>query len=139
MVFIINTLYLRLQQVITTGPLAAQDWMLPVLRKPVICRRGDIQLVAYRSDPVLITQGIHQGAIFPQAVELRLRKISGSLAQDIVAAAQLTNFQLQLFQALAFSGGEATINASCIAFILTQPDKQGIQPILGAMELMAAH
>ncbi|EYE14658.1 hypothetical protein AB97_5482 [Escherichia coli 1-110-08_S3_C1] len=37
-------------------------------------------------------------SLFPEAVELRLRKISGSLAKDIVTAAQFTIFTLQLFQ-----------------------------------------
>ncbi|EGD8070729.1 hypothetical protein DPX46_24345, partial [Escherichia coli] len=37
-------------------------------------------------------------SFFPEAVELRLRKISGSLAKDIVTAAQFTIFTLQLFQ-----------------------------------------
>ncbi|WP_433961482.1 hypothetical protein, partial [Escherichia coli] len=32
---------------------------------------------------------------FPEAVELRLRKISGSLAKDIVTAAQFTIFTFQ--------------------------------------------
>nr|QIC01849.1 Phage protein [Escherichia coli O25b:H4-ST131] len=36
-------------------------------------------------------------SLFPEAVELRLRKISGSLAKDIVAAAQFTIFTFQLW------------------------------------------
>ena len=37
-----------------------------MLLMPVIRRRGDIQLVAYRSDPVFAAQGIHQGRNFFQ-------------------------------------------------------------------------
>jgi len=37
-------------------------------------------------------------SFFPEAVELLLHKISGSLAKDIVTAAQFTIFTLQLFQ-----------------------------------------
>ncbi|OCC85631.1 hypothetical protein AWZ99_24225 [Shigella sonnei] len=50
-------------------------------------------------------------SFFPEAVKLRLRKISGSLAKDIVTAAQFTIFTLQLFQTLTFSGGEPSITA----------------------------
>ncbi|EFJ2807624.1 hypothetical protein IEJ43_004590 [Escherichia coli] len=72
-----------------------------------------MQFTAYRSAPVLLTQLIQQAypavaLFFPEAVELRLRKISGSLAKDIVTAAQFTIFTLQLFQTLTFSGGEPT-------------------------------
>ncbi len=56
---------------------------------------------------------------FPEAVELRLRKISGSLAKDIVTAAQFTIFTFQLFQTLTFSGGESTITAPGIPLMLT--------------------
>lgn len=76
---------------------------------------------------MFIAQGIHRGAIFPQAVELRLRKIRRSLAQYIVAATQFKVLALQLFQAVAFSSGEVTITASGIALILTQPDTQGLR------------
>ena len=78
---------------------------------------------------------------FPEAVELRLRKISGSLAKDIVTAAQFTIFTFQLFQTLTFSGGEPTITApvsrSCWR---TQTRRvSGVQPIFGAMEQIGAH
>lgn len=78
--------------------------------------------------PHVYRAGYPPGALFfPQAVELRLRKIRRSLAQDIVAATQFTVLALQLFQAVAFSSGEVTITASGIALILTQPDTQGLR------------
>ncbi|OOD43151.1 hypothetical protein BWP18_25995, partial [Escherichia coli] len=55
---------------------------------------------------------------FPEAVELGLRKISGSLAKDIVTAAQFTVFTFQLFQTLTFSAGEPTITAPGIPLML---------------------
>ena len=78
---------------------------------------------------------------FPEAVELHLRKISGSLAKNIVTAAQFTIFTLQLFQTLTFSGGEPSITApvsrSCWR---TQTRRvSGVQPIFGAMEQIVAH
>ncbi|AQV49656.1 hypothetical protein BE941_06690 [Escherichia coli] len=63
---------------------------------------------------------------FPEAVELRLRKISGSLAKDIVTAAQFTIFTFQLFQTLTFSGGEPTITAPGIPLMLANPDTQSL-------------
>lgn len=75
-IFIVHALYLRFQQVVTLFPLAAPVWRAMLLMMLVICRRGGIQLMACRSDPVFIAQGIHQGHFFPQAVELCLRKIS---------------------------------------------------------------
>ncbi|OOP19024.1 hypothetical protein AJR27_016180 [Shigella flexneri] len=62
-------------------------------------------------------------SFFPEAVELRLRKISGSLAKDIVTAAQFTIFTLQLFQTLTFSGGEPSITAPGIP----TPDTQSLR------------
>ena len=64
---------------------------------------------------------------FPEAVELRLRKISGSLAKDIVTAAQFTIFTFQLFQTLTFSGGEPTITAPGIPLMLAYPDSQSLR------------
>ncbi|AQV40989.1 hypothetical protein BZK32_19395 [Escherichia coli] len=64
---------------------------------------------------------------FPGAVELRLRKISGSLAKDIVTAAQFTIFTFQLFQTLTFSGGETTITAPNILLMLEYPDVQSLR------------
>ncbi len=53
------------------------------------------------------------GALFfPQAVELRLRKIRGSLAQDIVASTQFTVLAFQLFQTLTFSGAQSAITTT---------------------------
>nr|DAW96570.1 MAG TPA: hypothetical protein [Caudoviricetes sp.] len=66
-------------------------------------------------------------SFFPEAVELRLRKISGSLAKDIVTAAQFTIFTFQLFQTLTFSGGKPTITASGIPLILANPDTQSLR------------
>lgn len=63
---------------------------------------------------------------FPEAVEFRLRKISGSLAKDIVTAAQFMIFTLQLFQTRTFSGGEPTITALGIPFMLLNPDTQSL-------------
>ena len=63
-VFIIHALYLHLQQVIMPRSLTAPVRIAFMLLMPVIRRRGDIQLVAYRSDPVLAAQGIHQGRNF---------------------------------------------------------------------------
>lgn len=77
-VFIILALYLRLQQVITLRPLTA----------PV---RMPSRRVSTR------------GVIFPQALELRLRKIRGSLAQDIAASTQFTVLGFELFLTLTFS------------------------------------
>ncbi len=44
--------------------------------------------------------------------------ISGSLAKDIVTAAQFTIFTFQLFQTLTFSGCEPTITAPGISLML---------------------
>ncbi|EZJ78634.1 hypothetical protein AC27_4585 [Escherichia coli 1-182-04_S3_C2] len=66
-------------------------------------------------------------SFFPEAVELRLRKISGSLAKDIVTAAQFTIFTFQLFQTLTFSGGEPTITAPGIPLMLANPDTQSLR------------
>jgi hypothetical protein len=60
-VFIVHALYLRFQKVVTLFPLAASLRMPALLLMPVIRRRGDIQFMAYRSDPIFIVQGIHQG------------------------------------------------------------------------------
>ncbi|OVD03979.1 hypothetical protein UQ14_24185 [Escherichia coli] len=66
-------------------------------------------------------------ACCPEAVELRLRKISGSLAKDIVTAAQFTIFTFQLFQTLTFSAGEPTITAPGIPLMLANPDTQSLR------------
>ncbi|OKX36783.1 hypothetical protein AWP92_20410 [Escherichia coli] len=67
-------------------------------------------------------------SLFPEAVELRLRKISGSLAKDIVTTAQFRIFTFRLFQTLTFSGGKPTIvTASGIPFMLTNPDSQSLR------------
>ncbi|OKV34715.1 hypothetical protein AWP49_06060 [Escherichia coli] len=66
-------------------------------------------------------------SFFPEAVELRLRKISGSLAKDIVTAAQFTIFTFQLFQTLTFSGGEPSITAPGIPPMLAYPDTQSLR------------
>ncbi|OKV57278.1 hypothetical protein AWP58_00470 [Escherichia coli] len=65
-------------------------------------------------------------SLFPEAVELRLRKISGSLAKDIVTTAQFTIFTFQLFQTLTFNGGKPTITASGIPLMLANPDTQSL-------------
>ncbi|PAT82065.1 hypothetical protein BTP99_10615 [Escherichia coli] len=67
-----------------------------------------------------------EALFFPEAVELRLRKISGSLAKDIVTAAQFTIFTFQLFQTLTFSGGESTITTPGIPLMLTNPHTQSL-------------
>lgn len=59
------------------------------------------------------------GIIFPQAVELRLRKISGSLPQLAVLA-------FLLFEAFALRGGETTITTACITLMLTNSGAQAI-------------
>lgn len=68
-----------------------------------------------------------EALFFPQAVELRLRKIRGSLAQDIVAAAQFAVFTLQFLQTLTFSGAQSAVTCTGIALILTQPGTQGLR------------
>ena len=84
--------------------------------------------MAYRSAPVFYRAGCQPGGLFfPEAVELRLRKISLSLLQDVVAAVQLTNLTLRFFQALAFSGGEATLTATGITLILMPSYTQGLR------------
>ncbi len=69
------------------------------------------------------------------------RKISGSLAKDIVTAAQFTIFTFQLFQTLMFSGGKPTITAPGIPLMLATPDTQSLRCTanLWAMEQIAAH
>ncbi len=68
-----------------------------------------------------------EALFFPQAVELRLRKIRGSLAQDIVAAAQFAVFTLQFLQTLAFCGAQSAVTCTGIALILTQLGTQGLR------------
>jgi hypothetical protein len=51
----------------------------------------------------------------------------GSLAKDIVTAAQFTIFTLQLFQTLTFSGGEPSITAPGIPLMLATPDTQSLR------------
>ncbi|OKU14505.1 hypothetical protein ACN78_04105 [Escherichia coli] len=66
-------------------------------------------------------------SLFPEAVKLRLRKISGSLAKDIVTTVQFTIFTFRLFQTLTFSGGKPTIvTASGIPLMLATPDTQSL-------------
>ncbi|BEM74898.1 hypothetical protein SME36J_43210 [Serratia marcescens] len=43
------------------------------------------------------------------------------------ASVLASTVQSKLFKALAFNAGEATITASSIGFILTQPDTQGLR------------
>ncbi|PBQ43699.1 hypothetical protein COD56_07060 [Escherichia coli] len=64
---------------------------------------------------------------FPEAVELHLRKISGSLAKDNVIVAQFTIFTFQLFQTLTFIGGKPTITAPGIPLMLVYPDMQSLR------------
>lgn len=64
---------------------------------------------------------------FPQAVELRLRKIHGCLTQDIVTAAQFADFALQLFQTMTLGGIKPAITRSGLLLIVPQPDAQGFR------------
>lgn len=59
-VFVVHALYLQLQLVITPVTLTAFFRMLTLVLVPVVCRRGDIQLMAYRSDSVTYAEGIEQ-------------------------------------------------------------------------------
>lgn len=64
---------------------------------------------AYRSDPYCSRSLSSSGIIFSRGGRTPPSQNSGSLAKDIVAAAQFTIFTFQLFQTLTFSGGEPTI------------------------------
>jgi len=98
------------------GPRCHELTVHPVARGNFFSADGG----ATYSDPVLITQGIHQDRYFFQGGELRLRKIRGSLAQNIVAAAQRADFPLQLLQALAFIRRESTITTPGIPLMLAK-------------------
>lgn len=91
--------------------------MLVVVLVSVVCRRGDIQQIAYRFDPVFRAQGVQQWHyFFPESIELCIREISRGLAQDIIAA---PDFKVHFFQPLTIGGDE-----SCIALLPAYPDSE---------------
>lgn len=63
-VFVVHALYLHFQLVVTLLPQATLLRMLTLLLVPVICRRGDIQLMAYRSDSVTLAESTQQRHYF---------------------------------------------------------------------------
>ncbi|MMZ57435.1 hypothetical protein D3C81_787600 [compost metagenome] len=63
-VFVIHSLYFRFQLVVTVVTLTTFLRMLAVFTAPVVRRRGDIQLMTYRSDPVTTAEGIQQRHYF---------------------------------------------------------------------------
>jgi len=107
---------------------------------------GSMSTGRYPAHGIPVRPRIHRAGcpavalFFPEAVELRLRKISRGLPQDVVAASQFTNFPFQLFEAFAFGGGQPAITTTGVPFMLTEPGAQGsvLQPILGAREWIAA-
>ncbi|CAI1181980.1 Uncharacterised protein [Serratia marcescens] len=141
-VFVVYALYLLLKQVITSVTLTAFFRMLMVVLVPVVCRRGDIQLMAYRSDPYSPRRLSSSGIIFSRGGRTPPSQISRGLAQDIVAAPQFTDFTLQFFQPLTFGGGESAIAATGIALLPAYPGSErlgGTTNLLGNGTDMAAH
>ena len=80
---------------------------------------------------------------FEAAVEFRLREKRASQAQDLIGATQLLDFPLKPLDPFLLGGG-GTGALTRIAFVLTYPASQrrsvsAVQPILPAMETIAAH
>jgi len=83
------------------------------------CRFG-IKLLHHVFQSITMTRYPAAALFFPQTVVRCLRKISRGLAQNIVAAPQLTNLLLQLFESLTLITCEPTITCTIIAFMSTQ-------------------
>lgn len=75
------------------------------------------------------------------AVELRLGEKRAGKLQDLIGAAQLTNFAFELFDALLV-GGVRAFTLTSIPLVLANPQLSrvcGVQPILDATDSTAAH
>lgn len=89
-----------------------------------VCRRGDIRPWQTGPSPWLLRR-VSGRRIFPQMAEVRFRKISGSLPQNIAAATQFSDFPLQFFETFALRDGESFITTAWGPFVLTKPGAQG--------------
>lgn len=124
-VFVVYALYLLLKKIITSVTLTAFFWMLMVVLVPI-----GMSTRLYSAHGIPVRPCIHRAEcsaaalFFPEAIELRLRKISRGLPQNIVAAPQLTVLALQFFQALTFSGGQYAITTTGIALLPAYPGSE---------------